>query len=74
MAPLVAASGPASASTPGPNTPEQVASGINVASMPGVTVFPGVPADTPETVSFVLREQNLAQLENQVEAGVTNYL
>jgi kumamolisin len=74
MTPLVAASGPASASAPGPNTPEQVASGINVAAMPGVTVFPGVPADTKETVSFVLREQHLRQLENEVQVGVTNYL
>jgi kumamolisin len=65
-----AAASPASASTPGPNTPEPVASGINVASLPGVTVFPGVPADTPETVSFILREQNLPQLESQVEAGI----
>ena len=72
-APLALLSGTALAS-PGPNTPEQVASGINVAALPGVTVFPGVPADTPETVSFILREQNLAQLESQVEAGVRNYL
>ena len=74
-APLALLSGPAAASTtPGPNTPEQVASGINVAALPGVTVFPGVPAGTPETVSFILREQNLPQLESQVEAGVRNYL
>jgi kumamolisin len=70
----LAASGPASASGPGPNTPEQVASGINVAKLPGVTVFPGVPADTPETVSFILREQNLPFLEAQVQRGVKNYL
>jgi kumamolisin len=70
----LAASGPASASGPGPNTPEQVASGINVATLPGVTVFPGVPADTPETVSFILREQNLPFLEAQVQRGVKSYL
>jgi kumamolisin len=74
LAPLAASAGPASASGPGPNTPEQVASGINVASLPGVTVFPGVDPDTPETVSFILREQNFPQLEAQVEAGVTSYL
>jgi len=65
---------PASAASPGPNTPEQVASGVNVASLPGVTVYPGVPPSTPESVSFVLREQNLSQLESQVESGVQNYL
>ncbi len=87
-APLAALAGPASAaspspnaqaaapaSSPGPDTPEQVAAGINVSSLPGVTVvYPGVPTDTPETVSFILREQNLPQLESQVEAGVRNYL
>jgi kumamolisin len=86
IAPLVALSGPASAagptpvpasgttSGPGPNTPEPVESGINVTSLRGVTVYPGVPADTPETVSFILREQNLSQLESQVQSGVRNYL
>jgi kumamolisin len=73
-APVALLSGTALAASPGPNTPEQVASGVNVAALPGVTVFPGVPASTQETVSFILREQNLPQLESQVEAGVTNYL
>jgi kumamolisin len=74
IAPLAALAGPASASSPGPNTPEPVSSGINVASLPGVTVYPGVPADTPETVSFVLRERNLSSLETQVQQGVKTYL
>jgi kumamolisin len=86
VAPLAALAGPASAAapstntqgasaaSPGPNTPEQVASGVNVASLPGVTVYPGVPTDTPEAVSFILREQNVSQLEQQVESGVRNYL
>jgi kumamolisin len=75
MLPLAALASPAAAATgPGPNTPEKVASGINVASLPGVTVFPGVPADTPETVSFILRAQNLPYLEAQVQHGVSRYL
>jgi kumamolisin len=74
MAPIAAVGSPASASTPGPNTPESVASGVNVSNLPGVTVYPGVPADTPETVSFVLDEQNRSSLEAQVEQGVRNYL
>ena len=73
-APLASISAPASASTPGPNTPESVASGINVASLPGASVFGSTPADTPETLSFVLREQSFSHLETQVEAGVRNYL
>jgi kumamolisin len=75
VAPMAAFAGPASASTtPGPNTPEKVATGINVASLPGVSVFGTTAADTPETVSFILREQNLGFLEFQVEHGVTSYL
>jgi kumamolisin len=75
LAPLAAVSGPASAATtPGPNTMEPVASGINVSALPGVTVFPGVPANTPETVSFVLRERNLPYLEAKVQQGVKHYL
>jgi kumamolisin len=75
MIPLAAMASPASASsTPGPNTPEKVASGVNVASLPGVTVFPGVAADTPETVSFILRAQSLPSLEAQVQQGVSTYL
>ena len=74
IAPIAAVASPASASSPGPNTPEAVASGINVSNLPGVTVYPGVPADTPETVSFVLDEQNLSSLQAQVQQGVKNYL
>jgi kumamolisin len=84
IAPLAALSGTARAAspspnaqasaTPGPNTLEPVATGVNVAALPHVTVYPGVPSDTPEAVSFVLREQNVSQLESQVEAGVRNYL
>jgi kumamolisin len=71
---LAAVSGPASASTPGPNTPEQVASGINVAALPGATAFGSTPADTPETVSFILREQRAGSLELAVEQGIRHYL
>ena len=64
----------ASASGPGPNTLEPVASGINVSKLPGVIVYPGIPAVTPETVSFVLRERHLSQLKHKVESGVRHYL
>ena len=76
MTPLAALAGPASAATAAtnPNTPETVASGINVAQLPGAAVFGTTPASTPETVSFILRERNVGSLEAQVERGVTNYL
>jgi kumamolisin len=72
MIPLATVSAPtaASASTPGPNTPQAVATGINVSSLPGVSVFGSTPPNTPETVSFILREQNILFLEARVEAGI----
>jgi kumamolisin len=51
-----------------------VGQGNNPGSLPGATVFGTYPADTPETVSFVLDEQNKNQLEAQVENGISNYL
>ncbi len=76
MTPLAALAGPASAATsaPNPNAPEQVASGINVAHLPGATVFGTTPADTPETVSFILQERNYSILQANVINGVRNYL
>ena len=76
MTPLAALAGPASAATSAtnPNAPEQVASGIDAATLPGATVFGNTPADTPETVSFVLRERNLSVLEASVLQGVKHYL
>jgi subtilase family serine protease len=71
---LPLASAPAAASSPGPNTPWPVQPGISAASLPGATVFGNTAASTPETVSFVLREQNLPQLEASVEHGVRSYL
>ena len=76
MTPLAAFAGPASAATPARarTRKESVASGINVASLPGATVFGTTPASTPETVSFILRERNDSILKVQAELGVKNYL
>jgi kumamolisin len=75
LVPLAGATG-AAASGPGPNTPTTVSAGINAAQLPGATVFGTTPADTPVTVSFVLKERNMVSLEAQVEAGIptSNYL
>jgi subtilase family serine protease len=50
----------------------QVPSGFSPANIPGAVVIsgPGVTSSTPETVSFVLDEQNKYQLESSVERGV----
>jgi kumamolisin len=47
-----------------------VPQGTNAAAVPGSQVFGTTPADTPEAVSFILRERNLPQLETSVEHGV----
>jgi kumamolisin len=74
VTPLAAISGPALAANASSGSNQPVPSGIDVAALPGVQVFGDTPADTPETVSFILKEQNIGSLEAQVEHGVTNYL
>jgi len=74
ITPIAALAGPASASAPGPNTPEAVPSGISAAQLPGASVFGTTPADTPETVSFVLKEQNLTLLKAEALSGSQHYL
>ncbi len=75
VAPMAALSGSASASTiPGPNTPEAVPSGISAAELPGASVFGTTPADTPETVSFILKERHVGSLKAEAELGFRHYL
>ncbi|MGH3154292.1 MAG: S53 family peptidase [Streptosporangiaceae bacterium] len=75
MAPLTALSGPASAATtPGPNTPQSVVAGVDVAALPGASVFGTTPPGTPETVSFILSERNAGILKASVVDGVDNHL
>jgi kumamolisin len=60
-------------STPGPNTPEKVPTGLLASALPGASVFGDTPANTPEQVSFILKERNLAQLESSVAKGLTSF-
>src|ERR1700722_19533488 len=65
----------ASASTgPGSNPLVRVTPGISAANVPGAVGFGTTPASTPETVSFVFKEQNLGQLEAAVTRGIKNYV
>jgi kumamolisin len=65
----------ANASTgPGSNTLVRVTPGISAANVPGAVGFGTTPASTPETVSFVFKEQNLGTLEAAVTRGVKNYV
>jgi subtilase family serine protease len=61
------------ASTPGPNTPEKVPTGLLASSLPGASAFGTTPASTPEQVSFVLKERDLARLESSVTGGKTRF-
>jgi kumamolisin len=62
------------ASTPNPNSLTPVQSGLTASALPNATVFGNTPADTPETVSFVLKEQNLPRLEAGVEQGLRSFV
>jgi kumamolisin len=66
----------ASAGAPASTTAQlvPVSGGNDPAALPGSRVFGHTPKNTPETVSFVLTEQNLAQLEAAVQQGVTSFL
>jgi len=64
----------AGASGPGPNTWTSIGEGVNPATIPNVTVFGTLPANTPEQVSFILQEQNKNQLEYQTEQGFNQFL
>jgi kumamolisin len=70
LVPLAGATGAVAAPATAPNTPTSVASGINAAALPGATVFGTTPADTPVTVSFILKERSMVSLEAKVEAGI----
>ena len=61
------------ASAPGPNTPETVPTGLLASALPGAVVFGDTPPGTPEQVSFILKENNLAQLESSVTQGKTSF-
>ena len=61
------------ASTPGPNTPEQVPTGLLASALPGASAFGNTAPDTPEQVSFILKERNRAQLESAVTGGLSGF-
>jgi len=75
-APVAGASpwGPGAAPPSGPNAYVPVPSGSSVSSLPGAIAFGSTPSSTPETVSFILDEQDIGQLEASAEAGLAKYL
>jgi kumamolisin len=63
----------AGASGTSPTTLVPVSQGINIAAVPGATVFGPTPPSTPETVSFILDERNVSQLEQSVDHGINQF-
>jgi kumamolisin len=63
-----------STSTASSSSRATVPAGITPSAVPGAQVFGTTAANTPETVSFVLREQDLSQLEAQAEQGFRQFL
>src|SRR3984885_6579965 len=70
----VAATAAGASTGPGRNTLVRVSPGSSAASVPGGIGFGNTPAGTPETVSFVFKEQNLGQLEAARTRGIKNSL
>jgi subtilase family serine protease len=71
---IAATSGAAqAASTPGPNTPETVPTGLLASSLPGASAFGDTSPSTPEQVSFILKERDISQLESSVTSGKSSY-
>jgi subtilase family serine protease len=75
VAAAVAATGGAAqaSTTPGPNTPEKVPTGVLASSLPGASVFGNTAPSTPEQVSFILKERNKSQLESSVTGGLSRF-
>jgi kumamolisin len=60
--------------SPNPNALTKVQQGISASTLPHASVFGTTPSDTPETVSFVLKENDQDQLEAAVTHGIKHYL
>jgi kumamolisin len=74
IATTAGAAGAAQASSaPGPNTSEQIPTGMLASALPGSSPFGSTPPSTPEQVSFILNERNRAQLEAAVTGGLTSF-
>jgi kumamolisin len=73
-APVAATAGVAQASSStDPNTLETVSSGILAPALQGASAFGTTPSDTPEQVSFILKERNKQLLEAAVTSGLGRF-
>jgi subtilase family serine protease len=72
----IAATAASASTTPGTSSKEDLVTlqqGFNARAVPGTTVFGNTPPSTPETVSFVLKANDLGSLEAKVTSGYYNY-
>lgn len=65
----IAATTSSASAASGPDPMTTVQAGMTAGALPGAAPFGATPASTPETVSFVLRDKNLGQLESAVTHG-----
>jgi subtilase family serine protease len=70
--PLVAVTTASASSSP--NALITLQQGVTASALPHASVFGTTPSDTPETVAFVLKENDQAQLESEATHGFRNYL
>lgn len=71
---LLAGTAAAAPTSPTKPAKARVPQGINPSNLRGAKVFGPTPPNTPETVSFVLRERDLPELALSVEQGATHDL
>jgi kumamolisin len=67
-APIAVTAGPAQASPS-----EKIPTGFLASAVPGASPFGTTPSDTPEQVSFIMKENNVAQLKHAVTSGLTRF-
>jgi len=67
-APVAVAAGTAQAASS-----EQIPTGFLASAVPGASAFGTTPSDTPEQVSFIMKENNVAQLKSAVTRGLTSF-
>jgi kumamolisin len=65
----VAATAASASTSPGNGSMVKLQQGIDPTSIPGTTVFGNTNSNTPETVSFILKANNLGSLEAKVSGG-----
>jgi subtilase family serine protease len=66
--PVAATAGSAQASAA-----ERIPTGFLASAVPGASAFGTTPSDTSEQVSFIMKENNISQLESAVTRGLTSF-